>query len=140
MVVQVKHEFMFDEPLPGKPGASVATATPVPIEDATGDQHALPEPGWGEAILQRRVPDNRPGERRQTTDASLCNLRQAQATCSETIMLRQVLDQVPAAKLPMWVEKEGLNPALRDGVLLMDNDEGPVKLVHVPVVFRVGII
>ena len=135
-----EREFMFDERLPGKPGAFVATATPVAIEDVTGDKHGFSAGGGREAILQRHVPDNRPGERCQTAGASLCNLRQAQATCPETIMLRQVLDQVPGAKLPMRGEKEGLKPALRDGVLLMKNDDGTMKPVHVPVVFRVGAI
>ena len=36
-----EHAFMFDERLSGKPGAFVATAASVPIEDATGDQHAF---------------------------------------------------------------------------------------------------
>ena len=37
----------------------------------------------------------------------------------------------------MWTEKEGIKPALRDDVLVMENEEGTVELVHVPVVFRV---
>ena len=55
-------------------------------------------------------------------------------------MLRRALDQVPGAELPMWAEKEGFKPALRGGVLLMEDDEGTVKLVHVPVILRVWVI
>ena len=80
------------------------------------------------------MQDDSPGERRQAREVSIDNIRHCQATCPEALYLRQVLDQVPGAKLPHWAEKEGLVHTLRDGVLCMEKEEGSLRLIHVPVV------
>ena len=118
----------------------MATATAFRFGDAAGDQHAFSAPGGIEVASQRHVDENRLGERRQTAEPSLRNIRHTEATCPEAIMPRQVLDYAPGPQLPIWEEQEGLKPALRDGVRLMEDGEGAVKLVHVPVVIRVRVI
>lgn len=137
------HDFMSDGRAPGTPGAFVAVAlTPLALALAgvAGDQHAFSAGGGREVILQTHVPDEMPGERRRTREISLNNIREGQLTCPETILLHQVLDGVPGAKLPRWAEKEGLMPTLRDGVICMEKENGNVRLVHLPIVFRTGVI
>ena len=105
-----------------------------------GNQHAFSAGGGGAVILENHVQDDSPGERRPTREISIDNIRHGRATCPKTLCLRQVLDQVPGAKLLHWTEKEGWVPTLRDGVLCMEKEDGMLRLIHVPVVFRVGVI
>ena len=93
-----EHEFMFDECLPGEPGAFVATAAPFPIEDETGNQHAFSAGGGREAKLQRHVPCYRPGERRQTAEASF-------ATCGR---LRRPVQRQSCFD-GFWIKFQGLS-------------------------------
>ena len=105
-----------------------------------GAQHASSARGGRAATLENHVQDDLLGERRNTREISIDNIHHGQATCPETLYLREVLDQVPGARLSHWAEKEGLVPTLRDGVPCMENEDGSLLLIHVPVVLRVGVI
>ena len=110
---------------------------PLPVR---GDAHAFSAGGGRQAILQNTNLEIRPGLRRATQEVSMLNIQQGQQTCPETLVLRQVLDQVPGARLPHWAERENLRPTLRDGVLCLERLDGSLRLVHIPVVFRTGVI
>lgn len=56
------------------------------------------------------------------------------------MLLKHVLDQIPVVKLPHWAQKKGLHLTLRDGVLRRTNEQGNIRLVHVPIVFWTVVI
>ncbi|KAL8426965.1 hypothetical protein Efla_004518 [Eimeria flavescens] len=109
-------------------GACATATQPTPLLDMSREQH-VSRAGGGE------VTDSQ--GRHSQSDISLNDIRPAQAKCPETIILRQGPECAPGAKLPLQAEKEGLVP---DGMLCLKSADGTQRRIHIPIVFRRGMI
>ena len=65
--------------------------------------------------------------------------------CPESIALMQYVNNVPGAELPAWVQRAGLRPVLRDGVICLaswkatEGEEKPDR-IFVPTHLRVPLV
>ena len=95
--------------------------------------------------LDRDLHPKEAEERQDVLPPGLTTMKEAQAVCSEAIALRQYINNVPGAELPAWVQRAGLRPVLRDGVLCLaswkvtEEDERPDR-VFVPTHLRIPLV
>ena len=84
-------------------------------------------------------------ERQKPLPPGAESIKEAQAVCPECIALVQYINNVPGAELPAWVQRAGLKPVLRDGVLCLASwktnggEERPDR-IFVPTHLRVPLV
>ena len=105
-----------------------------------------------EQIQERaRIAINRKGHPESSGGAQgepvpwMTTIKEAQAVCPEAIALMQYVHNVPSAQLPLWVQRAGLRPVSRDGVLCLASwrtagEEEKTDRVFVPTHLRVPLI
>ena len=84
-------------------------------------------------------------ERREVLPPGSQTIKEAQAVCPESIALAQYINNVHGAELPAWVQRAGLRPVLRDGVVCLaswkvaEGEERPDR-IFVPTHLRVPLV